>query len=217
MDAASIIASWKQRLIAMAGNPEYVFRDTPQDLIERHYRRLTTFVGYTESEVSAAEKRLAVTFPAVFRQFLLEMAESPGDLFRGSDLADLSDLEQFRASALDLMAETDPMSALPLEAIVFLFHQGYAFTYLLASDEFDVPPMQWTEGESEPRQIATTFAEMVDAELKLMEDNNREARKQGGYYLTLSADGGSSMDFPALNSGERPVDRIPSDKPWWQF
>jgi hypothetical protein len=30
MDAARIIAGWKQRLIALAANPEFAFRDTPQ-------------------------------------------------------------------------------------------------------------------------------------------------------------------------------------------
>src|SRR5687767_5918778 len=129
MDAASIIADWKRRLIALAKHPEYVFRDTPQDLIEEHYRRLTTFAGYTEAEVSAAETGFVVQFTMVFRQYLLEMAMSSGDLFRGSDLAGIDQFEQFRAQALELLADTDPALTLPREAIVFLFHQGYMFLY----------------------------------------------------------------------------------------
>ena len=54
---------------------------------------------------------------------------------------------------------------LPREAVVLLFHQGYTFVYLLATGAFASPPMQWTE----PRQVAETFAEMVNAELRLME------------------------------------------------
>jgi hypothetical protein len=217
MDAASLVAGWKRRLIALADTPEYVYRNTPQHLIEQNYRRLTTFVGYSEAEVAAAEAQLGVQFPTVFRQYLLEMAKSPGDLFGGGDLAGLAELEQFRAAALDLMAETDPALILPPEAVVFLFHQGYTFLYVLACGGFDGPPMQWIEAESEPRPVAPAFADMVDAELQLMERNSRAFRERGGYYKTLYPGGGSSMRFPALDSGERPLDQPPPQKPWWRF
>lgn len=217
MDAASIIASWKHRLTALAERPEYVFRDTPRKLIDQHFRRLTTFVGYSEHEVLHAEERLSVQFPAVFRQFLLEMAKSPGDLFRGSQMAGIAHFEQFRAQALDLLAETDPLLSLPLESVVFLFHQGYTFIYLIAAGGFDSPPMQWTEAEPKPRPAAATFADMVDAELLLMENINRSSREKGGYYLTLHADGGTTQSYPALASGERPLDHVQPDKPWWRL
>lgn len=209
MDATQIIAGWKRRLVALADTPEYVFRDTPQHLIEQHYRRLTTFVGYPETEIAAVEERMSVRFPAVFRQYLLEMAQSPGDLFKGSELAGLAEFEQFRADALELMAETDPALTLPPEAIVFLFHQGYTFEYLLADGGFDGPTMQWLEGERDARQTAATFADLVNAHLQLAERNNRAFRESGGYYKTLFPEGGGSMEFPALNSGERPLDLYP--------
>jgi hypothetical protein len=207
MDAATIIAGWKQRLTWLAKNSEYVFRDTPQRLIDEHYRRLTTFVGYAGSDVAEAESRLGIQFPAVFRQYLLEMAKSPGDLFRGSDLAHISQFEEFRANALELLGETDPLLILPPEAVVFLFHQGYAFVYLLAAGGFDSPPMQWTETEREPRQVAATFANMVDAELALMESNNRACRESGGYYLTLYPGGGATQSHSARASGDRPLEQ----------
>src|SRR5437764_14528484 len=87
MDAKLITAGWKERLLAMVDNPPYVFRDTPEHLIEQHRRRLTTFVGYSEEEVAGAEKCLGVRFPDVFRTYLLKMGRSPGELFRGSELA----------------------------------------------------------------------------------------------------------------------------------
>ncbi|HZF11591.1 MAG TPA: SMI1/KNR4 family protein [Thermoanaerobaculia bacterium] len=217
MDAAPIIAGWKRRLVALADRPEYVFRDTPHHLIEQHDRRLTTFAGYTETEVAAAEARLDVRFPGVFREYLREMAKSPGDLFRGSDLAGVHELEQFRAEALELLAETDPALTLPPRAVVFLLHQGYTFVYLLAAGGFDGPLMQWTETEREPRQVAAGFADMVDAELRLMESNNAELRNRGGSYLTFHPEGGSTQSHPALASGERPLDQAPTGKPWWQF
>ncbi|MCE9568111.1 MAG: SMI1/KNR4 family protein [Planctomycetes bacterium] len=212
MDASSIIAGWQRRLVTMANTPEYVFRDTPQHLIEQHYRRLTTFDGYSEAEVVAAEEGLGVRFPAVFREYLRVMAKSSGDLFRGSNRAGIAEFKQFRAGALKLLAETDPALALPPEAVVFLSHQGYTFVYLLAVGGFDGPPMQWTETEQEPRQVAETFADMVDAELRLMESNNAASRTQGGYYLTIRPEGGSSRLYPALACGVRALDQVLPDK-----
>jgi hypothetical protein len=206
MDANSIIADWKRRLIAMAEDPPYVFHDTPQELIAAHHRRLTTFVGYSEEEVAGAEGQLGVRFPVVFRAYLREMGRSPGDLFRGSDLADIAGFDRLRDAALALMAETDPGLTLPPDAVVFLFHQGYAFLYLRAAGGFDSPVWQYAETESEPEEAAPSFADMVGAELRLMESNQATARERGGYYVTLYPDGGAAQSYPALNSGDRPLD-----------
>ena len=208
MSAAPIIEDWKRRLVAMADHPPYVFRDTHRSLIDEHHRRLTTFTGFPRAEVGEVESRLGVRFPAVFREFLLQMAKSPGALFAGSDLAGLQDLDRFQADALELLRETDPSLSLPPAAVVFLIHQGYAFLYVLAVGGFDGPPMQWTEMAPEPRPVAATFAEMVDAELRLMEDNDRKFRDQGGYWLTLLPGGGATQSHPALASGERPLDQV---------
>ena len=211
MNANSIIAAWKRRLVRMAENPPYVFRDTPRHLIEQHCRRLTTFAGYSEPEVAEAEARLGVRFPAVFRTYLREMAKSPGDLFCGSDLAGITQFEQFRAGALHLLAETDPGLSLPREAVVFLLHQGYTFTYVLAVGGFDGPTMSWIETEREPRQVAATFTEMVNAELSQMETIDRELREGGGYYLTLHPGGGATESHPSRATGDRPLDQGRAD------
>jgi hypothetical protein len=215
--AGAIVAEWKRRLAAMVEDPPYVFRDTPPHLVEAHRRRLTTFAGFTEAEVAEAEARLGVRFPAVYRAFLREMAKSPGELFRGSDLARVGDFEQFRADALEMLSILEPPGMLPREAVVFLWHQGYTFSTLLADGGFDGPPLQWMEDHPEPRQIAPTFAAMVDAELRLMEHGHAQLRARGGYYLTLHPDGGSTETYPAPASGERPLDQAAPRKRWWQF
>lgn len=117
----------------------------------------------------------------------------------------IADFERFRADALELLAETDSRLSLPREAIVFLFHQGYQFSYLSATGGFDSPVMLWTESARQPQQIAANFAELVNAQLRLMESNNAVAREQGGYYMTLHPGGGSTMTFPALDGGDRPL------------
>ena len=110
------------------------------------------------------------------------------------------------------MAETDPALVLPPEAVVFLSHQGYTFVYFPATGGFDGPMMQWTEMEREAREVALTFGEMVDSELRLMQSNDRGFREKGGYFLTLHLGGGATASHPARSSGERPLDQIAARK-----
>jgi len=55
----------------MAENPPYVFRDTTQDLIEQHHRRLTTFVGYSAPEVKVVRRhpiKASARLPSLWRK-----------------------------------------------------------------------------------------------------------------------------------------------------
>jgi hypothetical protein len=207
-DATAVIEGVKRRLVALAADPPYVFRDTPPELAAAYYRRLTTFEGYSESEVTGTEARLGVRFPAVFRAYLRLMGKSPGDLFRGSYLAGIDEFETLRADALALMAETNPDLTLPPAAVVFLFHQGYSLCYLLGEGGFDGPVFNYVETKLAPRVTASGFAEMVDTELRLMEAVDRASREQGGYYMRLDPEGGASYEYPALNSGDRPLGTV---------
>lgn len=217
VEARAVIAAFQQRLRAMAADPPYVFKDTPADLIADHYHRLTTFAGYTDSEVTQAEERLGVHFPAIFRAFLLEMGRAPGDLFRGSNLAGLDEFQMLRSDARRLMAETSTDLTLPPAAVVFLFHQGYTFCYFEAAGGFDSTVFQYTETKPGPQESAPGFAALVDAELGLMERTHRSFHEQGGYYMKLFREGGSASEFPNLASGERPLDRPATRRQWWQF
>jgi hypothetical protein len=201
VDAEGIVAGWQRRLVALAENPDFVYRDTPQELIDREQARLTTFAGYPEVDVAAAEERLGVRFPAVFRQYLLEMARSPGDLFRGSDLARPHQFARFRSDALELLTAADPALALPREAVVFLFHQGYSFTYVLATGGFDGPTVQWDELGHRPARVTAGFAELVDAELESSERLNRQRRESGGRVRTIRSAGAESAVVFSESSG----------------
>lgn len=142
---SNLIDVWKRRLLAMDPGSQ--------------------FAGYSESEIAATEARIGQKFPADFRAYLLAMGRMRGELFCGSDLAALSELEEYRQDALDLLAETDESLAPPANAIVFLFHQGYQFLYLL-----DGRVMQWIESEREPFVVNESFEGLVNAELALMEE-----------------------------------------------
>jgi hypothetical protein len=88
-----------------------------------------------------------------------------------------------------------------------MLHQGYTFSYFQASHgpDFDAPVFQYTECDPAPKQVSPGFAEMLDAQLRLMEENNRREHETGGYFLTV-AGGFTRRSYPALNDGVRPLD-----------
>jgi hypothetical protein len=217
MDAESIVAGWKRRLVALANAPDYMIADAPAGLVDEHYRSLTNFRGYPEADVADAESRLGVTFPEVFRVFLREMGQSRGDLFRGSDIAVINEFEEFRVAAMELLAETDPSLALPPDAVVFMFHQGYTFMYLVARGGFDSPPFQWIGTHLEPDQVAAGFAELVDDELGRMEVVRAQMLRRGGYLMSLHQDG-VTLTFPRRERKRRPLSRPRRGRflrKWW--
>ena len=206
MRTTPTIDDWKQRLVAMVDDPPYVFKDTPDHLIERHRSHLANFEGFSEEEVASVESTLGFVFPRFFRSFVLEMGKAPGELFCGSDFAGLSRLGQFRAEASELIVATDSSLALPRNAVVFLFHQGYVFNFFVGGSQSDAPVMQWCEGDSEPVEVCPSFQQFIETRLQGMESGYRRLVERGGYYLTLYQDGGRQQ-FPALNSGDRPLDK----------
>jgi len=201
MDAAKIIAGWKHRLTEMAANSPYVFRDTPDDLIEQFKQKKTLFIGWSDREISSAEAELGIAFPTVFRQYLLEMGKSNGDLFCGSECAEIDEFEKYQMTALRML---DPDLSLPRHAVVFMTHQGYTFLYFEAKGGFDAPIMQWIERERAPKQVSPGFCELVNAELGLAESNHKYLHEKGGQFVTLSRSGGSTWWSPS--SGKRPLD-----------
>ncbi|WP_159372889.1 SMI1/KNR4 family protein [Nocardia caishijiensis] len=204
IDAETVVEEWKSRLIALAERPEYVFVDTPQELIDRHRARLVTFEGCTDAELEAVESRIGGRFPAVFRQYLLQMGEACGDLFRGSETGGIRSFDQLRDDAREIVDDVGGRWALPSDAAVVLTHQGYTFDYVRAVGGFDGPVLRWTDGKPhEETRIAATFARYVDGQLRLCERNNRAARERGGYSLVLFPGGGGRRIYPARNPGDR--------------
>ncbi|MEU4707292.1 SMI1/KNR4 family protein [Nocardia salmonicida] len=204
--AEAVVAEWKSRLVTLADNPEYVFVDTPQALIDDHRARLITFNGCHVEELDAVEARVGGRFPAVFRQYLLDMGEACGDLFRGSDRAGIRDFDRFREDAREIVDDVSGSWNLPADAAIVLTHQGYTFDYVRAIGGFDGPVMRWSDGKPhEDTQIAATFVGYVDAHLRLKERNHRSARERRG-YLTLHPGGGGQRVYPARSSGDHPPD-----------
>jgi SMI1 / KNR4 family (SUKH-1) len=206
VEARAIFDDVRKRLTAMADDPPFRFMHTPERDAEAYRQRMKTFVGYSEQEVARAEQRLGVVFPTVYRNFLLLMGRHRGELLVGSDVAGLEDFDEFRANAIELMSESGAAEPLPPNAVVFLFHQGYSFAYIIADGMFDSAVHHYTEGDPKASVIAPGFATFLDAELRLAEQVHRQSHEQGGYYLTV--DGASvTRTYPALNSGDRPLEK----------
>ena len=193
MSAEQFIADWQRRLVAMAKDPPYKIVDTPRELIDESFRRMTEFEGWSAAEISATEDDLGIRFPPVFRAFLLAMGKNSGDLFEIEDFpTELSGFAHFKAEALKLMAEQDSDLKLPKKAVVFFFNQGFEFSFFVASDKpHKEPPVRlWSELEAEPRRASPSFAAWMEGYLSSMEDQHRFLHDQGGtVHRTLRPDG----------------------------
>jgi hypothetical protein len=203
--------------VALAKDPPFRFVDNTAAEVAEYLRNITTFVGFGEAEVAAVETRVGRRFPAMFREFLLRMGRRHGDLFCGSDVATLDQLDEFKAEARSLMAGAGVDAAVLEQAIVFFIHQGYSFLFFVADGGDDAPVWAYVEGRSEPTIAADSFAAVMDGYLRAMEANHVSARERGGYYATV-ADGRVVREVhPALASGDRPLDRPQRFRTWWAF
>ena len=191
----------------MADDPYEVIVDSAPHLVEQYRAYQRNFVPYTEREVANAEADLGVVFPNVYRQYLLQMGKSPGELFTGSQLCKIDELPQSRLQAIKMITYFNEGLTLPKNAVIYMFHQGYVFLYFLADGGIDAPVFEWLETRLEPKQLAASFADLIDAELRLMERVHREIHDSGGYYATLNDRAMVSRQWrPAVSSGYRPLD-----------
>jgi hypothetical protein len=203
--ARQIIDQVRGRLLAMASRPPYRFKATRRTDARRYQESARTFVGAEETELAALERRIGGPLPAVYRTFAATMGRHAGDLFCGSDVG--SDRwPELHRMATELVVESGADFTLPADAHVFLVHQGYQFSYVLADAGFDGPVYLFDEGSPEPAEQAGSFAELLASQLELMEQVHRQLHERGGYFLTVGRDGSVHQQYPALASGVRALD-----------
>jgi hypothetical protein len=116
----------------------------------------------SEEEVTALEVSLGVEMPNAYRDFLLTMGRGAGDLFIGSDVY-YDRLFELREWAQDLLDENEATDTIPLDAFVFLMHQGYQFMFLRKSEGEDPPVWAYNEADTTSafRIVATKFTEFL--------------------------------------------------------
>ena len=204
--ANKIIRDVIDRLRRLAENRPFRFRDTSRWEATAYLADMQRCVGLLGGYINTLEKMNA-RFPRVFRAYLREMGRERAGLFEGSD-ADPFRMREYKQLALDLLKRDGVKEQiLGRNHVVFMFHQGYAFLYFEGGDRerFDSPVYQYTEGQAAPKKVAEGFAELLDAELKLMEENARLQRESGGYFISL-AGGFRRTIYPARGEGPSPLE-----------
>ncbi|MCA1620854.1 MAG: SMI1/KNR4 family protein [Acidobacteria bacterium] len=203
--AAEVITQIRGRLLLLAVSPPFRFVNTYRDEADDYLRRMTEFVGFDEDEVAAANHAVG-PFPGVYEEFLRQMGHARGALFAGSEIEPYR-LLLYRHMAEEMMSNCGVERFLDADSVVFMTHQGYSFCYFQSpsASAFDAPVFQYVECEPAPKQIAPGFAEFLDAEVRLMEENDRMTRESGGYFITVSG-GFERRLYPALDEGRRPLD-----------
>jgi hypothetical protein len=202
--AAQVVTRIRARLLLLAVSPPFRFVNTRRDEADDYLRRMTEFVGFDEDEMAAANHAMG-PFPLVYEEFLRQMGHARGALFAGSEIEPRR-LLLYRHMAEEIMSNCGVGRFLDADSVVFMTHQGYSFCYFqAAAPAFDAPVFQYVECEDAPKQIAPGFAEFLDAEVGLMEENDRMTRESGGYFITVSG-GFERRLYPALDEGRRPLD-----------
>jgi hypothetical protein len=204
--ANQIIRGVIDRLLRLAQNRPFRFRDTSRAEASMYLAGLFRFEGLLGGYINTLEKMNA-RFPLVFRAYLREMGREHAALFEGSE-ADPYQMREYKRRALDLLKRDGVKEqVLGRNHVVFMFHQGYTFLYFEGGDRerFDSPVYQYTEGEAAPKKVAEGFAELLDAELRLMEENNRLQRESGGHFVSL-AGGFRRTVYPARGEDPSPLE-----------
>lgn len=204
-DPEGFMADVARRLRAIAARPNYRFKRTSRAVAARYVEQRTRFVGFSEPEIRAIEARLGGSLPRFYRAFLAAMGRCSGELFCGSDLPGPTEFPAFQLDAEKLLAEEETGLSLPSRSIVILNHQGSSFAFLRAAPAADGPVLTYCEGESSFREASTSFEAFVEEELSALERAHEGSLSSGGYFLTVYPDGSGRREYPARNSGIRPL------------
>ena len=204
--AEQFVAGIRERLVRLAELRPFRFVATRRAEAEAYLRRLTEFEGFDDGGIYWAARAIRGNLTHVYTAFLRQMGHARGALFEGS-AADADELLDYKPAAEEILRRCGVPSFLDEHSLVFMLHQGYTFCYFQTDYKilYDAPVFQYTECDPAPRPIAPGFAELLDAELTLMEETNRTEREQGGYLLTVEH-GFARRTYPALSDAPRPLD-----------
>lgn len=205
-------AGIQTRLRAMADARPFVFEETSAEDADRYLTKLKTFAGYSLAEIEFVERELNLTLPIALREFLLVFGSARGEFLAGEDLPTPAEWLEFRNDAQDLVRETDSNLTLPDDAIVFLFHQGYAFHFVHAREPDNPSVWTYVEGNTEFTTTGIDFLGLLEQEVELMEANWQGQHDLGGYFVTVGRDGTMTYTYPAQR--DRPFRQ---NAKWWQF
>lgn len=132
--------------------------------------------GCSPEEIERFEKTYGLSLPVQYREFLLAVGHGAGMFLQGEDVF-LSDLDDLKEAAIDLLEENSEEFHLPEDAFVFLMHQGYEFDYPLRSEGDDPPVYQYVEGNGPPVLTWESFSEFLS---DIIDQHSRVIASCGG-------------------------------------
>lgn len=129
-------------------------------LVSKNIAKRKEIRGCSEEEITYLEKHFSLSFPKIYRDFLLTLGHGAGDFFIGIDIY-YNSLIGIKEGAYELLEECPVDYKIPHDAMVCTMYQGYQFMYFRVS-EGENPPVYWyMEGDSQERKIASSFSQYL--------------------------------------------------------
>ena len=198
-DASSLFELFRRRINALRGISPLEFAGTPEKEREQFLKDVAELEGYSEDEVRAEEALLNVTFPEVFRQFLITMGKRRGPLFVAHDFARLGWFTYYREDAEEELAANRSHQHLPANAVVFL-RTPYPFCFIESKRGFDAPIWSYNPDDDSYYEVSPSCWNFIDDELKSKETNSRDLR---GLIVQVAGNSTSiaTRSFPSDDQG----------------
>jgi len=189
----------KQKLRSIVENRNFFFKNTTRAAAEEYLKGKTLFSGLSELEIVNLESSLGKMFPIEFREYLSIFGKNCGDLFCCGGDIDPYRLIDYQKWSIELIEEQNLESFLPTSSFVFFFHDGYIFYYF---DLVEINPAvyMYIEGESGPKKIFNSFADLLINEVERLEIENENGSKTAGYFITVK-NNQQIEERPSKNSG----------------
>ena len=122
-------------------------------------------VGASIEEIAQLERRLEVTLPAAYREYLLWMGRDFNGIFRGSNWF-ASDLEPNREVLKALLEESGSRYEALSSHVVFFTHQGYMAAWFDAAENESDPKCLFINDAMQEPEVSGTFSEVLLADLR---------------------------------------------------
>ena len=162
----------------------------------RRVALLKRIKGCTEAEIEAVQAFFPYPLPLAFRQFLKAMGHGGEWFMKEYDFVIIP--EYFRESYLDRNKYSDQSFVLPDDAFIFACSQGCAFSYFLAGQGLDDPPVYYYgECDKQPTATGKTFSEYLMPSVEASPTEAQKAELYKDHYLSLRMYGenfGMSID-----------------------
>jgi hypothetical protein len=104
------------------------------------YLFLKSIISCTSEEVQLIEKKLKISLPESYKEFLLWGGHKAGGFMKDYDCF-FDDILEIQEAAQEVLAENQSSQELPSNSFVFFFDYGYQFMFFVISNDNSDPPV----------------------------------------------------------------------------